>query len=89
VALLLIAGGSSAGYFVYKWGKDLSKDYKTLKKEKVYLETMDKRTHLEFFKRHIDENTFKKLVLEYQQKSTDVDRIITEMERRHRWLKWV
>jgi len=89
VALLLIAGGSSAGYFLYKWGKDLSKDYKTLKKEKVYLETMDKRTHLEFFKRHIDENTFKKLVLEYQQKSTDVDRIIVEMEKRHRWLKWI
>jgi len=89
VALLAIAGGSSAAYFVYKWMKDLSKDYNALKKEKVYLETMNKRTHLEFFKRHIDENTFKKLVLEYQQKAADVDRIIAEMEKRHRWLKWL
>jgi hypothetical protein len=89
VAFLAMAGAFGASYFLYKWGKDLSKDYKTLKKEKIYLETMDKRTHLEFFKRHIDENTFKKLALEYQQKTTDVDRIIAEMERRHRWLKWI
>ncbi len=89
VAFLVMAGAFGASYFVYKWGKDLSKDYKTLKKEKIYLETMDKRTHLEFFKRHIDENTFKKLVLEYQQKTTDVDRIIAEMEKRHRWLRWI
>jgi len=89
VALLLIAGGSAAAYFLYTWGSGLSKDYKTLKKEKVYLETMDKRTHLEFFKRHIDESTFKKLVLEYQQKTTDVDKIVAEMEKRHRWLRWL
>ena len=50
---------------------------------------MDKRTHLEFFKRHIDESTFKKLVLEYQQKTTDVDKIVAEMEKRHRWLRWL
>jgi len=89
IALLLVVGGSIMAYFVYTWASSLSKDYKTLKKEKVYLETMDKRTHLEFFKRHIDENTFKKLALEYQQKTTDVDRIITEMEKRHRWLRWL
>ena len=89
VALLFIAGGSAAAYFLYTWGSGLSKDYKMLKKEKVYLETMDKRTHLEFFKRHIDESTFKKLVLEYQQKTTDVDKVVAEMEKRHRWLRWL
>jgi len=89
VALLFIVGGSAAAYFLYTWGSGLSKDYKMLKKEKVYLETMDKRTHLEFFKRHIDESTFKKLVLEYQQKTTDVDKIVVEMEKRHRWLRWL
>jgi len=89
VALLLMVGGSAAAYFLYTWGSGLSKDYKMLKKEKVYLETMDKRTHLEFFKRHIDESTFKKLVLEYQQKTTDVDKIVAEMEKRHRWLRWL
>jgi len=89
IALLLIASGSAVVYFVYKWSSELSRNYEALKKERDYLETMDKRTHLEFFKKHIDENTFKKLALEYQQKTTDVDRIITEMERRHRWLKWI
>ncbi len=87
IALLLIAAGSVASYFVYTESSKLSKEYRAFKKERDYLETMDKKTHLEFFKKHIDEKTFKKLVLEYHNKSTDLDRIIASMERKHRWLK--
>ena len=47
---------------------------------------MDKRAHLEFFKRHIDENTFKKLALEYQQKLKDIDRVMEQMRMKHRFL---
>ena len=88
VGLLVIAGGFGLSYFVYDWGSGIKKDYSMLKKEKAYLEVMDKRTHLEFFKRHIDENMFKKLALEYQQKLKDVDSIMVELEKRHMWLKW-
>jgi len=88
VGLLVIAGGFGLSYFAYDWGSGIRKDYNALRKEKAYLEVMDKRTHLEFFKRHIDENMFKKLALEYQQKLKDVDSIMVELEKRHRWLKW-
>ncbi len=89
VGLLAIAGGFGLSYFAYDWGSGIRKDYQALRKEKAYLEVMDKRTHLEFFKRHIDENMFKKLALEYQQKLKDVDSIMVELEKRHRWLKWL
>jgi len=88
VGLLVIAGGFGLSYFVYDWGSRIKKDYSALKKESAYLKVMDKRTHLEFLKRHIGESMFKKLALEYQQKLKDIDSIMVELEKMHRWLKW-
>jgi len=88
VGLLVIAGCLWLSYFVYDWGSRIKRDYSTLKKEKAYLEAMDKRTHLEFLKKHISESMFKRLASEYKQKLKDVDRIMVELEKRHMWLKW-
>ncbi|MBI4214544.1 hypothetical protein HY546_00975, partial [archaeon] len=85
IAAVVAAFASFEGYAAYK--RSARHKYAELVRERSRLEDLDKRVHLDFYKRRISELDLRNRVLEIQSRAKQLDREIAEYERKHKFRK--